>query len=324
VSRSRLSQFHRDCGAPFSHDRSGDGGSRIRRRVSRGSGRSTYRNFIVVPDVCFGSFADMVPVSRHVRFASHSGDSWPGCETSYRDGSPKAGDANQSVRVPQPILDGSSQLPPGTFLNKSSPRNHLYRTACLFIQNGLSGWAFPCQARPTSGLTRDLIDRSFELGAAGSDPIFGCRIIKTPSCGLNEADNRNGASTPSPSERHNSSLLWVTGGLPIGSEKASSRSSIRPLRYSGITRMVAVPGTGPGIGAGDGAAPWTGAGWNAAAGWEGCLTAASCDGAGAGGVASTGGASIAGTSLACAGGSASSTGAGVALGLTGGVAVAVA
>ena len=45
--------------------------------------------------------------------------------------------------------------------------------------------------------------------------------------------------------------------------------------------------------------------------------------AGAGGVASTG-ASIAGTSLACAGGSASSTGAGVALGLTGGVAVAVA
>jgi hypothetical protein len=124
VSRSRLSQFHRDCGAPFSHDRSGDGGSRKRRRVSRGSGRSTYRNFIVVPDVCFGSFADMVPVSRHVRFASHSGDSWPGCETSYRDGSPKAGDANQSVRVPQPILDGSSQLPPGTFLNKSSPRNH--------------------------------------------------------------------------------------------------------------------------------------------------------------------------------------------------------
>jgi hypothetical protein len=136
----------------------------------------------------------------------------------------------------------------------------------------------------------------------------------------NEADTRDGASTPSPSERHNSSLLWVTGGLPIGSEKASSRSSIRPLRYSGITRMVAVPGTGPGIGAGDGAAPWTGAGWNAAAGWEGCLTAASCDGAGAGGVASTGGASIAGTSLACAGGNASSTGAGVALGFTGGVA----
>jgi hypothetical protein len=32
------------------------------------------------------------------------------------------------VASPQPILDGSSQLPPGTFLNKSSPRNHLYRT----------------------------------------------------------------------------------------------------------------------------------------------------------------------------------------------------
>ena len=62
-----------------------------------------------------------------------------------------------------------------------------------------------------------------------------------------------GAICPAPAAAHHSKSERADDGEDFPEIAAKPRP--RRVRYSGITRIVAVPGIGPGIGEGDGAAP---------------------------------------------------------------------